>query len=82
MIHALCLLFQGVFSKLQGEKRKIARFNFCSIEKDGEKCAAFVEKELQAGVRGIRADKKEVPSGKCLFCGKTAGEVVYAGKSY
>jgi prolyl-tRNA synthetase len=64
------------------DNKKIARFSFCSIEEDGEKCAAFIEKELQAGIRGIRADKKEKADGKCVFCGKTAREVVYAGKSY
>lgn len=64
------------------DNKKIARFSFCSVEKDGEKCAAFVEKELQAGIRGTRADKKEKAEGKCLFCGKAAKEVVYAGKSY
>jgi len=64
------------------DNKKIARFSFCSIESDGQKCAEFIEKELQAGVRGIRADKKEKPEGKCPFCNKPAKEVVYAGKSY
>ena len=61
---------------------KIARFNFCSSEKEGAKCAEFVEKELQARVMGIRADLKEKSSGKCLICGEKANAVVYAGKSY
>ena len=60
----------------------IARFDFCSVEKDGEKCAEYIEKELQARVMGIRVDKKEKASGKCSFCNKKANEVVYAGKSY
>ncbi|MFH1311327.1 MAG: proline--tRNA ligase [Nanoarchaeota archaeon] len=61
---------------------KIARVNFCSIEKNGIKCAEYVEKELEAEVRGIRADKKEKPAGKCIICNQAAKEVVYIGKSY
>jgi prolyl-tRNA synthetase len=64
------------------DDKKIARFSFCSAEERGADCAAFVEKELQARVMGTRGDKKEKASGKCLFCGKKAGVVVYAGKSY
>jgi prolyl-tRNA synthetase len=60
---------------------KIARFNFCSAV-DGVSCAQFVEKELSARVMGTRADKNEKASGKCVFCGKKACDVVYAGKSY
>jgi prolyl-tRNA synthetase len=61
---------------------KIARVNFCSVDKDGEKCAGHVEKELGAEVRGTLADKKEKSSGKCTICNKPAKEVVYVGKSY
>jgi len=61
---------------------KIARFDFCSAEKDGESCAEFVEKELQARVMGMRADVSEKPKGKCLICGKKASVVIYVGKSY
>ena len=61
---------------------KIARFNFCSSEKEGEGCAEFVEKELQARIMGTRADLQEKASGKCLICGKKANVVIYAGKSY
>lgn len=62
--------------------KKIARFSFCSLEKEGEKCAEFVEKQLQARVMGTRADKKEKPEGKCIICGKKANEIAYAGRSY
>lgn len=62
--------------------KKIAKFNFCSIEKDGEKCAEYIEKELSARVLGTRADKTEVPSGKCIICNKKASVIAYAGKSY
>jgi prolyl-tRNA synthetase len=61
---------------------KIARFSFCSDEKEGASCAEFIEKELQARVMGVRADKNEKAKGKCPFCGKKATVVVYAGKSY
>lgn len=62
--------------------KKVARVNFCSIEKQGEKCAEIVEKEINAEVRGILANKKEKPTGKCVICGKPAKEVVYVGRSY
>ena len=64
------------------KNKKIARCNFCSIDKKGERCAAVVEKELLASVRGVRADKKEKAKGKCIFCSKKAGCVVYIAKSY
>ena len=62
--------------------KKIARFNFCSSDKEGENCAEFIEKKLQARVMGTRADLNEKASGKCLICGKKANVVIYAGKSY
>jgi len=61
---------------------KIARVNFCSVEKDGINCAEYIGKNLGADVRGTIANKKEKPSGKCIICEKTAKEVVYIGKSY
>ena len=61
---------------------QIARFDFCSSEKKGTKCAEFVEKELQARVMGTRADMDEKAKGNCVICGKKASAVVYAGKSY
>ena len=64
------------------ENKKIARTNFCSIENQGEKCAGVIEKEFHAEVRGILANKKEKPTGKCVICSKAAKEVVYIGKSY
>jgi prolyl-tRNA synthetase len=64
------------------KNKKIARVNFCSIDKQGTNCAEVVEKELNAFVRGIRHDKKEQAHGKCIFCGKPATQVVYIAKSY
>jgi prolyl-tRNA synthetase len=61
---------------------KVAKFSFCSADKEGAGCAEFVEKELQARVMGTRADLKEKASGKCPICGKNNSVVVYAGKSY
>jgi prolyl-tRNA synthetase len=63
-------------------KGKVARFSFCSCEKDGAGCAEFVEKELQARVMGTRGDVDEKAKGKCLICGSKANVVIYAGKSY
>ncbi len=64
------------------KNKKIARVNFCSIDKQGEKCAGYVEKEIDSEVRGILANKKEKPTGKCIIYGKPAKEVVYIGKAY
>jgi prolyl-tRNA synthetase len=64
------------------KNKKIARAEFCSIDKEGVPCAEVIEKEIGAFVRGIRWDKKEKPSGKCVICGKKANEVVYIAKSY
>ena len=62
--------------------KQIAKIDFCSIDKEGEKCAAYIEKEVGAEIRGVMANKKEKPSGKCAICNKSAKEVVYLGKSY
>ena len=63
---------------------KIAKFNFCSLDKEGESCAAYIEKELLADVRGCLGNKIEKPFNdkKCPFCGKLAKFVVYSGRSY
>lgn len=61
---------------------KIARVNWCSLNKEGLKCAEHVEKEINAEVRGNLANKREKPSGKCIVCGRNAKEVVYVAKSY
>jgi len=60
----------------------IAKCNFCSVEKDGEKCAEIIEKQIGAEVRGTRLDEKQNPSGKCVICGKPAKHIVYIAKSY
>jgi prolyl-tRNA synthetase len=65
------------------EAGKIARAGFCSVQKEGEKCAEIVEKEIQASVRGTKLEK-ETPksSDKCVICGKKANSVVYIARSY
>lgn len=63
-------------------KGKIARINFCSINKAGESCAEYVEKNFNAEIRGTLADKKEKPSGSCVICNKKADSIVYIAKSY
>ncbi len=64
------------------EQGKIARVNFCSMEKAGEKCAEIIEKEILSSVRGTRIDKTEKPFGNCIICNKKANAVVYVAKSY
>ena len=63
-------------------KGKIARINFCSIEKQGIKCAEKIEKETGGDIRGTLANKNETPKGNCVACKKPATKVVYVGKSY
>ena len=66
------------------EAGKIARCGFCSVEKQGEKCAGVIEKDIGAFVRGTKLDK-EVPKGKtskCAICNKKAKNVVYIARSY
>jgi prolyl-tRNA synthetase len=62
----------------------IARIEFCSVEKEGEKCAEVIEKNTGAQVRGTRFDEnlKKHVFGKCAVCGKKSKEVVYVAKSY
>ncbi len=62
--------------------RHIARVSFCSNEMDGASCAEKIEKELQATVRGTRADKKEKPFSDCIVCGNAAKEVAYVAFQY
>jgi len=64
--------------------KKIVRCGFCSLEKEGEKCAEIVEKKFKARIRGKKLEK-EKPEGKiskCIICGKKAKEVVYIAKEY
>ncbi|MDD5012235.1 MAG: proline--tRNA ligase [Candidatus Nanoarchaeia archaeon] len=60
----------------------IARVEFCSVDKDGEKCAEVIEKEISAEVRGTRLDETQKPKGKCAVCGRKANYIVYIARSY
>ena len=59
------------------DEGKIARINFCSMDKQGEKCAEYIEKEINAGIRGTLANKNENEKGKCTICNKPSNEIVY-----
>ncbi len=60
----------------------IARIEFCSVEKDGEKCAGKIEKETGAEIRGTKLDEKKKASGKCVICGRKANHIVYVARAY
>jgi prolyl-tRNA synthetase len=64
------------------EAGKIARCDFCSVDKDGEKCAEVVEKETSATVRGTKLDEKKKNIDKCVICGKKAKHIVYIARQY
>lgn len=61
---------------------KIVACGFCSIDKDGEKCAEVVEKDLGAFVRGKRVGEEKREFATCLICGKPASCTVYLARSY
>jgi prolyl-tRNA synthetase len=61
---------------------KIAKISWCSLDKKAMKCAEYIEKEINAEVRGTLANKKEKSFGPCAICGKKAKLVVYIAKSY
>ncbi len=64
------------------EKGCFVKVNWCSIDEKGQSCAEKIEKELFARVRGIRVDKQEKPSGKCIICNRPAKSVVYIARQY
>ncbi len=64
------------------ENGKIAKFNFCSLDIDGESCAEKLEKDINGEIRGCLGNIKERSIGNCPFCGKKSNVVVYAGRSY
>jgi len=61
---------------------KIARCGFCSVDKEGEKCAEIIEKETGAQVRGTRLDEKKQDMNKCVICEKKANHIVYVARQY
>jgi prolyl-tRNA synthetase len=64
-------------------KRGFVRAPFCSVDKDGEKCADILQKETYGGlVRGTLFGKQEKAAGKCVICKKKAKHIVYIAKSY
>jgi prolyl-tRNA synthetase len=64
-------------------KEGIVRVPFCSVNKDGKECYLKIKQELQAEVRGIRADIKEKPKNeKCVICNKKANVYAYIAKQY
>lgn len=68
--------------KIIEKKGGFVKVNFCSVREGGEKCAIALKEKLGVEVRGIRYDKEEKASGKCIVCGKKAKYIVYVGKSY
>ena len=65
------------------EQGKIAKCNFCSTKKDGEKCAETIEKDVGAEVRGTQLNEKQKPTKEnCIICGKKAEHIVYIAKAY
>ena len=63
------------------ESGHIVRCAFCSVGKEGEKCAEIIEKEVGAQVRGTNFDKEKAKD-KCVICGKEGKEIVYVAKAY
>ncbi len=71
--------------KLIVEYRGFIKVPFCSIEKDGEKCADILKTETDGGnICGTLYPKEEKLklSQKCIICNKEAKHIVYVAKSY
>lgn len=67
------------------ENRKMVKIPWCSIDLDGENCAAEIKDRLAgAEVRGIDVQEAETPSkdATCFICGKLAKCFTYVGKQY
>ncbi len=64
------------------EKGKLVSAPFCSIEKEGGKCAELVKGKTGGDVRGTRYGKEEKPHGNCIACGKKATKTVYIARQY
>ena len=58
-----------------------AKFAFCSLD-EGERCAAELKERTGADIRGARIDETEKTEGNCIICGRKAGVIAYAGRSY
>ena len=65
---------------------KIVRCGFCSLSGQGESCAAVIEKDINATVRGKNLEeekpKKKDKTDKCIICNKKAKEIAYIAREY
>lgn len=71
--------------KIINKNKGFVKVPFCSVGKDGEKCADILKSETNGGnVCGTLYPKEEnVKKGqKCIICGKEAKHLVYVAKSY
>jgi prolyl-tRNA synthetase len=71
---------EGLSAEL--DKGAIVAAPFCTMEKEGEKCADAVKEKCYANVRGARYGENERAHGKCIACGKPAGAIVYIARQY
>lgn len=72
--------FKEMEAKL--EDGGFVRVPFCSVEKEGENCAAKIE-GIHAKVRGTLFGRKESLKGmECVVCGSPAKHEVYVAKAY
>lgn len=63
--------------------RGFVRVPFCSIDKDGEKCADILKEQTDGvNVCGTLYPKEEKATGKCIICNKKAKHIAYTAKSY
>jgi prolyl-tRNA synthetase len=63
-------------------KGGFVKFDFCSFETDGAKCADEIKSKFNAEICGERYGDKSKPKGKCIVCGEKANVVAYAARSY
>lgn len=68
------------------EFRGFIKAPFCSIEKEGSKCAEILKAETEGGVVcGVpwkESERESAQGKKCVVCGKNAHHIVYIAKSW
>ncbi len=69
--------------KIMKSHRGFVRVPFCSVEKDGEKCADLLKERTEGvNVCGTLYPDEEKAEGNCIICDKPAKHLVYTAKSY
>jgi len=70
-------------NKVLNKMKGFVKIPFCSMDKNGERCADILQEKTRGGkVRGTLYSKGEKAVGNCVVCGKKAKHIVYVAKAY